>query len=168
MNESFESLCKKVKNLPYGRNANRHDFLLVVSEGQGTCSSKHAFLKLEADRIGVPHVELILGMYRMHNVNTPKIGHELIDKSLVYLPEAHCYVRIDGIPHDFTSANADLSKLENDIIEEIVIMPEQVVEFKIEYHKNFLREWVEKEKIAYTFEEIWQIREQCITHLANY
>ena len=168
MNESFENLCEKVKNLPYGRNANRHDFSLVVSEGQGTCSSKHAFLKQEALRMGVPNVELILGMYRMNNLNTPKIGNILIDKGLSCIPEAHCYLRIDGVPHDFTSSNADFSKLENDIMEEIVIMPEQVVEFKIEYHKNFLREWIEEEKINYSFEEIWQIREQCITNLANY
>ena len=42
---SFEELIVKVKNLPYGRNANRYDFSLVLSENKGTCSSKHAFLK---------------------------------------------------------------------------------------------------------------------------
>jgi hypothetical protein len=47
---NFESLLEKVKVIPYGRNLNRHDFSLVLSENKGTCSSKHAFLKDFADK----------------------------------------------------------------------------------------------------------------------
>ena len=46
----FKELIDKIKNLPYGRNANRYDFTLVLSENKGTCSSKHAFLKDFADK----------------------------------------------------------------------------------------------------------------------
>jgi hypothetical protein len=36
--------------LPYGRNSDRSDFLLVLSEGRGTCSTKHALASSRALR----------------------------------------------------------------------------------------------------------------------
>ena len=44
--ESWNELTEFIKILPYGRNKNRTDFGLVLSEQKGTCSSKHALLKL--------------------------------------------------------------------------------------------------------------------------
>ncbi|MBL4664011.1 MAG: hypothetical protein JKY22_10775, partial [Flavobacteriaceae bacterium] len=41
----WQMLTKFIQNLPYGRNQNRIDFSLVLSERKGSCSSKHAFLK---------------------------------------------------------------------------------------------------------------------------
>ena len=40
--KTWNELTKFIKNLPYGRNKNRTDFGLVLSEQKGTCSSKHA------------------------------------------------------------------------------------------------------------------------------
>lgn len=40
----FRQAAQFVKQLPYGRNTDRSDYRLVLSEGRGTCSTKHALL----------------------------------------------------------------------------------------------------------------------------
>lgn len=166
ISNKFLDLCRTVQQLPYGRNANRHDFSLVEKEGKGSCSSKHAFLKQKADEWGENEVQLILGMYRMHERNTPKIGDALLRANVPFIPEAHCYLRINGVRHDFTSPQSNFLLLQNDILEELEIQPEQVVEFKINFHQSFIRKWLETEQIGLTFEEIWQLREACISRLS--
>ena len=71
---NFDELIEKVKNIPYGRNANRYNFSLVLSENKGTCSSKHAFLKDFADKNEIENVKLYIGIFKMNEVNTPKLG----------------------------------------------------------------------------------------------
>ena len=36
----FEALIEKVKNIPYGRNSNRTDFSLVISENKRSASNR--------------------------------------------------------------------------------------------------------------------------------
>jgi hypothetical protein len=55
----FIELIEKVKHIPYGRNSNRYDFTLVISENKGTCSSKHAFLKDFANKNNIPNINYI-------------------------------------------------------------------------------------------------------------
>ena len=56
--------------------------------------------------------------------------------------------------------------VEGETIEEIEIIPNQVSDFKVEYHKAFLKKWIEETNQNNTFEEIWEIREQCIEKLS--
>ena len=105
-----------VKKIPYGRNANRKDFSLVISENKGTCSSKHAYLKDFATRNNIPNVQLILGIYKMNEQNT-KIGSILSDNFLDFIPEAHCYLKIDGKTVDVTSKDADFDKIDYQVFE---------------------------------------------------
>lgn len=164
---TLNSLCTFVKNLPYGRNQNRKDFTLVWTEQKGTCSSKHAFLKHVADLNTLSNVELILGMYKMNIKNTPKIGNALSEYQLDYIPEAHCYLKINDKRLDFTSPTADFNKLKNDILLEKEISPEQVAEFKVDFHKTYLKDWIKNNQVSFSFEDIWKIREQCITNLSG-
>jgi hypothetical protein len=90
---NWQDLTTKIKALPYGRNDNREDLEIVWKEQKGTCSSKHAFLKYVADLNSIPNVKLMLGIYKMNHVNTPKIGDVLIKKHLDYIPEALCYLK---------------------------------------------------------------------------
>ena len=164
---TWEDLISYTQKLPYGRNNNRTDFSLVISEAKGTCSSKHAFLKKIASLNNIPNVVLILGMYKMNHHNTPNIGKVLLENNINYIPEAHCYLKINQKRVDITNANADFSKLKNDILEEIEITPEQVADFKVTYHQNFLKNWIQQNNIPYSFKEIWSIRELCIQNLSN-
>ncbi|MQP24177.1 hypothetical protein GFJ94_03760 [Flavobacterium sp. LMO8] len=164
---NFEELINKVKNLPYGRNANRHDFSLVLSENKGTCSSKHAFLKDFADKNEIENVKLYIGIFKMDEVNTPKLGDLLSKNNINYIPEAHCYLKINQIPVDATTSDSFYDKIKQDIMEEIEITPNQVSDFKVEYHKAFLKKWIKESNQNNTFEEIWKITEQCISKLSE-
>ena len=163
--ENWSDLIDYIKKLPYGRNQNREDFSLVLKENKGTCSSKHSFLKKIADLNNFDNVKLILGIYRMNHLNTPKIGSIISDNGLDYIPEAHCYLKLNHRRIDITNSNADIENLINDIIDEIEIEPEQVVTFKINYHKRYLQNWILENEINLDFEKIWEIREQCIKRL---
>ena len=164
---NWSDLIQFIQHLPYGRNSNRTDLSLVIQEGKGTCSSKHALLKKVADLNGIQQVELVLGMYKMTEANTPKIGHELTKNDLNHIPEAHCYLKVDGVRTDVTHANASFAKIETDLLEEQTITPEQVGDFKVAYHREYVKNWIKQEAIVQSFEEVWKIREQCIANLAE-
>jgi hypothetical protein len=54
----------------------------------------------------------------------------------------------------------------NDLLEEISVAPEQVADYKVAYHRNFLERWLEENpKTPYSLDELWSIREQCIRDL---
>jgi hypothetical protein len=164
---NFETLIEKVKNIPYGRNANRYDFSLVLSENKGTCSSKHAFLKDFADNNGIENVKLYIGIFKMNEANTPKLGNLLSNNNIEYIPEAHCYLKINQVPVDVTTVDSFYDKIKQDIVVEIEITPNQVSDFKVTYHKAFLKNWINETNQNNTFEEIWEIREQCISKLSQ-
>ncbi|MFP4845591.1 hypothetical protein [Winogradskyella sp. PE311] len=163
---TLNALCLFIKYLPYGRNSNRLDLSLVWKERKGTCSSKHAFLKRVADLNNIS-VDLILGMYKMNYSNTPKIGDTLKTTNLKYIPEAHCYLKINNNRFDYTSSTSNFNRIKKDILLERQILPEQVSEFKVHFHKIYLRDWIKKNNILYSFEDIWKLREQCIKKLSN-
>lgn len=162
----FQELINTVRQIPYGRNSNRYDFSLVLSENRGTCSSKHAFLKDFADKNQISNVKLIVGIYKMTEKNT-NIGNILSQNNIDYIPEAHCYLKINGNVVDVTSMNSDFNKIKNDILDEIEIQPNQVIDYKINYHQNFIKNWLTQIHSNYSFEEIWKIREECISELSK-
>lgn len=163
---SWEELLIYVKNIPYGRNANREDLSLVLKENKGTCSSKHAFLKEVANLNKIPNIKLIIGIYKMNESNT-KIGTILSDNNIDFIPEAHCYLKIDEVRIDCTTPKSDFTKIEKDILEEIEIKPFQVGKFKVEYHQDFIKKWLSNSDIKITFDQLWTIREQCIDFLSR-
>ncbi|BAO74457.1 hypothetical protein [Winogradskyella sp. PG-2] len=163
---SWEELVQFIKKMPYGRNKNRHDLDLVIKEHKGTCSSKHALLKEIANLNAIPHIKLILGIYKMNASNTPKFGSVLSENNIDFIPEAHCYLNINGERWDYTSDNSDFNRLKDDILIEKEIEPYQVVAFKVDYHKAYIKSWISEHKIPYSFEYIWSCREQCIANLS--
>ena len=82
-----------------------------------------------------------------------------------YLPEAHCYLKLNNTRFDFTTKNSHIKNLMNDILEEREIEPEQVNVFKVELHKKYLKNWMAENSTDMSFEEIWGIREKCIKKL---
>jgi hypothetical protein len=55
---TFHEACDFIWKLPYGR-TNHHGLIAVLSEGKGTCSSKHRLLKALVDELGIDGIELI-------------------------------------------------------------------------------------------------------------
>ena len=163
---NWDDLLLYVKNIPYGRNSNREDLSLVLKENKGTCSSKHAFLKEVANLNNIPNIKLIIGIYKMSESNT-RIGTILSDNNMDFIPEAHCYLKIDEVRIDCTTPKSDFSKIEKDIMEEIEIEPFQVGKFKVEYHQDFIKKWMSNSDMKTTFDQLWVIREQCISFLSR-
>jgi len=153
--------------LPYGRNADRAKPELVLSEKMGTCSSKHALVKMVAMEQNWSHVELILGIYKMNEDNTPGIGNALHVEGLDYLPEAHCYLNWAGKRLDLTFPGETGFGLEGDLLHEEKILPFQVAVYKVERHQEFIENWIEAQGISFSPEEIWDIREGCIRRLSK-
>ncbi len=165
--DSWGQLTQWIRKLPYGRNKNRSDLALVLFEEKGSCSSKHALLKKLADLNGIPNVKLILGIYKMSSLNTPSIGTALTKNGLNFIPEAHCYLKIDQSRFDYTSPSSSFNRIEMDILQETEIEPDQVAVFKVNFHKAFLKKWIIETKLGFDFDELWEIRENCIRNLAK-
>ena len=89
----------------------------------------------------------------MKESNT-KIGTILSENKIDYIPEAHCYLKIDGKIVDVTSESADFDKIKSDILEEIEIEPYQAVNFKVKYHQDFIKNWLIDNNSKFSFDEI--------------
>lgn len=164
---TWEELLLFVKRLPYGRNADRSDFKLVLTEGKGSCSSKHAFLKIVAEENEIHNVELILAIYKMNGGNTKGVSSVLDSYQIGYIPEAHCYLRVNGSPMDLTSESSHHAHIAKDVLTEEVIQPNDVIQYKVDAHKIFVQQWLKNSELPYSFNEIWSIREECIQALSN-
>ena len=164
---NFAELRDYVRAIPYGRTSNRGDLSLVFHENCGTCSSKHALVKAIAGENDIADLKLIIGMYKMTKQNTPNIGDVIENSPLSYIPEAHCYLKYAGQRIDITAADANFERIQADLLEEQTIQPLQIGSYKVNYHQQYLKDWIKKEEIPLTFEQVWAIREACIKNLSN-
>lgn len=166
---NFRASGRYLHALPHGRTTNRADFRVVLREGKGTCSTKHALLAalaLEQDL----SVVLTLGLYVMCERNTPGVGTVLSRHGLECLPEAHCYLTYDGKRIDLTRAGVAPTNPMAQFLHEEAIVPEQIGDYKVMLHRRFMRQWVHDHAETVkgrSFEEMWRIREECIAALAQ-
>jgi len=149
----FRSTARYVHQLPYGRNADRADFRLVLRERRGTCSTKHALLAALAIEQQLP-VRLTLGIYEMDERNTPGV-------------EAHCYLTYDGLRIDVTREVASPKESIARFLHEETITPPQIGAYKVALHQAWMREWVARAMPDRDWESVWKIREQCIAALSG-
>lgn len=82
------------------------------------------------------------------------------------MPEAHCYLVYDDTRVDVTRADA-VPGAAITFLHEQRITPAQIGDFKVTAHRTFLRAWVARADppLPYSWEHVWQIREQCIAAL---
>jgi len=164
----FHSACEYLVKLPYGRNANRHDFLLTLKEGKGTCSSKHAILAYLADENGQTDIELIVGIFLMSAETHPKLTAFFSDKSYDCFPEAHCYLRYQGDRFDYTDSSNALARIAPKIVREQRAEPQQLVDWKPMIHKHYMEGWLKRNpQIELSIEELWSEREEAIVELSK-
>ncbi len=163
----FMEASRYVKQLPYRRNKDKNNLSTVLDERCGTCSTKHALLKCLADENGYPELKLMLGILKMDGCNIPAIGPVLKEHGLKYIPEAHNYLKVDGDILDFTGLPMSEDELAVKLLTEIEITPDQIIVFKIGFHREYLAKWLADEGLSYSLDEIWQIREECIREIAR-
>lgn len=162
----FKSAITYINQLPYGRTSNRSDYRLILPENKGTCSTKHAFLKQLAIENHQNIVELYIGIYQMNETNTKGVGSVLDHYNLDSIPEAHTYLKINGNILDITRTTENNTSFEDSLLTEQQILPHQIADYKVTWHQNFLKQWITDKQLSYSFDEIWKIREECITALS--
>lgn len=162
---TFKDVTKWVSYLDYRRNTDKDNVLCLFDELCGTCSTKHALLKRLADENGNTELKLMLGIFTMNAKNTPAIKRLLKKYKLDYIPEAHNYLRAYNYILDCTGIGINETKFELDILEEIEIQPDQITDYKVSYHRDYLDSWIKENEIPYSLDEFWKIREECIKAL---
>lgn len=162
----FAGAARHVRALPYGRIADRQKLWLVLEEGRGSCTTKHALLA-ELAREQRIDVQLTLGIYEMSERNTPGVGRVLSVYRLEYIPEAHCYLRHEGGEFDITGVLAGAEPIHHFLHEEPISV-DQIGAYKQDLHQRFLRDWITRTDSVRgrSLEEVWRIREACIAALA--
>jgi len=165
--ETFAAAVHHVQSLPYGRTTERSDYRLVLSEGRGTCSTKHALLAALARENGLA-VHLILGVYEMTQANTPGVGGELSKHGLPSIPEAHCYLRVEDGVIDVTMPEGSPSGAERRFLHKETISPEDISTYKTAVHRRVLNDWLRAVGHAELgLNAAWAIREACIAALSH-
>ena len=159
----YREAARHVRGLPYGRTSDRSDWRLVLEEGRGTCSTKHALLAELASENGRP-VSLVLGVYEMDGANTPGVGAVLKEHGLPSVPEAHCYLVHEGTRVDVTR-EAEAAEPIAGLLHEEEIEPGQIGAYKFEAHRRFVGRWSEGRGLDPG--RVWRAREECIAALAQ-
>lgn len=161
---SFRQLAEYVRALPYGRITESEDPCAVLHEKRGTCSSKHQLLAAVAQASGHAEIQLTVGIYAMCEENTPGVAATLNTAGVTSIPEAHCYLSVEGERLDFTGLAAGNSSPFAALISESVVCPFRLREIKAELHAQALTEWASVR--GTTAEWAWSVREACIAALA--
>ena len=153
-----------IRHLAYGRNSDKSNLLTVFSEQKGTCSTKHALLKLLLDEQGIPGFHLVLGIFMMGGDYHAGVGRLLEEYGLKSLPEAHNYLKFHGEIIDCTRPGSRSEDFERRLIYEECIEPQDITDYKVKVHQRAILEWQVSmgEKVPYTAKELWLIRERCI------
>ena len=164
--KDFQQAVQYIFKLPYRRNASKEDLTLVFSEKCGVCSTKHAALAALALENGFTDLKLIVGIYQMNEKNTQGVGKVLENTNLEYMPEAHTYLVFEKNRIDITrEVEVETSPFECLLLEK-EIQPNQIGKYKVNLHRAFLEKWKTEQKIDYSLEELWKIREDCIQALS--
>ncbi|HMJ47394.1 MAG TPA: hypothetical protein VK498_08690 [Ferruginibacter sp.] len=157
-----------IKQIPYARNKNKYDLASVFIDNCGTCGTKHALLKELAIENSQPQVKLILCLFKMNKHNTPVISEILSKNNLDYILEVHSYLKIGSQVLDCTFPNSKSLLFIDDIISETEIESHQITDFKVNFHKKYLGQWLDNQSsLSIPFQELWQIREACIEKLSS-
>lgn len=165
--KTFYEAIRKVQNLPYGRVENPLEFGSIITNGRGTCSTKHATLKMLTDEHAIYGLQLELAIYAMSEENTPGVGATLDKYNLPYMLEAHTFLCYDDEIYDYTFAQSKNLTWTDSILMQTTIDTDQIGEYKKSYHKSVLADWIKRDHLPYTLDELYTIREECIEALSN-
>lgn len=160
---TFSEASHFIRHLPYRRNRDKANALAPLLEGCGTCSTKHALLKRLADENKIKNVRLMLGIFNMNGTNTPPLRDLLEAHGLTGIPEAHNYLKIDSEVLDCTRPGAAAVDFMPALWLETEIDPADITDFKVAFHQKFLSQHFPDRNL----EEIWAIREHCISLLSS-
>lgn len=163
---NFHLSAQWICNLPYGRH-NRQGEFRVLEESCGTCSSKHSLLKRLADENDWQELHLYVGLVFLDVHTNASVAKILRDAKLNRIPEAHCFLKYKAHYFDFTSEAFQSRQhlLGTTVQNEVQIEPAQTGAWKVAWHQRQMLDWLEKEEMDMTLEQLWEWREKCIAVL---
>lgn len=127
---TFYDACQFISQVPHGRNGNKNELLSVLTTHCGTYRTKHALLINLALENNFKNLKLVIGLFEMNAVITPKIAALLNTKQLNFIPEAHCYLKYEHQVIDCTHSNNTSIDFVLNLIEEPEIKPHQITHDK--------------------------------------
>jgi hypothetical protein len=108
----------------------------------------------------------MVGIYEMSEKNTPGVNAVLNSASISFIPEAHCYLAVNGERFDFTGLPTGVSSPFDALIAEYVISPKDLSQSKIRLHMQEIEAWAQCFGIS--TETAWATRESTATKAAEY
>ena len=165
--KTFNEACFFLQNLPYRRNTDKENIKIIFIDKCGTCSTKHALLKQLCIEHHIDNIGLFIGIFEMNGTNTPQVANTLTKHNLKYIPEAHTYLKYQDQYFDFTKKGSSPTDFLAYLKFEKEILPTQINHYKLQLHRDYLRQWLDENiSVNLSLEEIWNIREQCISELS--
>jgi hypothetical protein len=160
---TFSQLTKRVADIPYGRTSDESP-LAVLTQNRGTCSSKHRLLAEVAQEYQQIPISLTVGIYDMHEDNTPGVGEVLDFAGVASIPEAHCYLMLGNARFDFTGLPPGATSPFRSLISETAVLPKDLAGQKKLLHAERLLIWAGQHGLS--LDDAWAIREACIAALS--
>lgn len=162
---NFVQALEWTHRLPYRRNSDRTNYMLIFKEKYATCSTKHAALAALCRENNIP-IKLQMAIIKLDIKLMPKVKKLLEKLGVDFFPEAHCYLQYENQNIDVTFASQP-PILKAEVLELFTIEPEQIGEYKLALHFAYLRVWMRAKKLdqRFSFEEMWDLREQWIDSL---
>ena len=161
---TFAQLTQRVSAIPYGRTSSESPVAVLI-QNRGTCSSKHRLLAEVAQEFQQFAITLTVGIYGMHEGNTPGVGVILDAAGVASIPEAHCYLKVGDSRFDFTGLRRGATSPFQSLECETAVSPKDLVQHKKRLHANRLLNWAGQHGLS--LDEAWAIREACISALAQ-
>lgn len=165
--DDFSNACLHVQALPFARNENPIDFLSVLSEEKGTCSTKHALLATLALENGREDIELMVGIFLMNEETHPQLKSIFEADEIIGVPENYAFLRCGQQRFDFSNSNWSLVDYEHRIVREQRCDPGQMHDWKPMIHKHYIGGWLKRQQLERSEEEIWSLREKCLAQLMD-
>ncbi|MGF1460488.1 MAG: hypothetical protein ACFBSG_15860 [Leptolyngbyaceae cyanobacterium] len=104
--KTFYEACHWTKNLPYGKNSNNEDSLILFEEGCGTCTTKHGAIARLAQEHNLP-IYKKLGFYRLNDEIVTGVDSILAAYGLDFIPQIHCFLVYENCRVDLTEGNCN-------------------------------------------------------------
>lgn len=167
-NEAIHDFVKALEwthALAYGRNRDRGDPYTIFQEKKGSCSTKHAALALAALE-NEQEIDLRLIICKVDQKLVPQVTPFLEKLGVDYFPGSHCYLYYEGL-HIDVSFPDQAPFLKAEVLKSLSIQPSQIGEFKQEFHRHYLKEWIQKKRLQWSLDEVWSLRESWIESLAK-
>jgi hypothetical protein len=161
----FSEAVTYVKTLFYRRTNGSGNLLTVLEDSAGSFTARNTLLVQLAQEQGHQGLHLALCVHSLDR-NHPEVGNILEDQGLITLPNAQGCIRHQG--QMYTVATDSLT-LEDELLSAIEIAPVQIGTFKRRYHQNYLRNWIQIERLEpnWSVETLWEVRSQCLCRIAE-